>query len=305
MLPALLERQLNSGRRLELLNTITLSALGQAVIAQQSDASKQQSTTVVAQAPSATRPELTPAEPRSTESTAAQPPTDETPTHEGPDSSVGQGLFPSMDHQDGRQKLAPSHPSFPKPLHSGALQTQFGTRAPYCPLNQQVPVVLSDLRPDFRLNRQTLTYLINTLREDRDHGWGQDLEILVFIFCLASATSYRVVCRAFDMPRSTVHMIVHKVSKLLLRIKRKVTHFPSLEELEEISTGFANLAGSPVFSSIAGAGVMEDRLLFLLRAESAAASELDSREAGGSRLRTREELRRTRWYLVLGVGEVS
>ncbi|XP_073681623.1 HMG domain-containing protein 3-like [Garra rufa] len=37
---ALLQRQLNSGRRLELLSTITLSSLGQAVIAQQSDASK-------------------------------------------------------------------------------------------------------------------------------------------------------------------------------------------------------------------------------------------------------------------------
>ncbi|KAI2646155.1 hypothetical protein H4Q32_026905 [Labeo rohita] len=137
-------------------------------------------------------------------------------------------------------------------------QIQFGNRAPYCLLNQQVPVLRlyldgrSDLRPDFRLNRQTLTYLINTLREDRDHGWGQDLEILVFIFWLASATSYRVVCRAFDMPRSTVHMIVHKVSKMLLHIKHKVIHFPSFEELEEISTGFANLAGSPVFGSVAG-----------------------------------------------------
>ncbi|XP_067220212.1 uncharacterized protein [Chanodichthys erythropterus] len=79
---ALLERQLNSGCRLELLSTITLSALGQAVIAQQSDAAKQQSTTVVAQAPSATRPQLTPAEPRSTENTAAQPPTNEAPTND-------------------------------------------------------------------------------------------------------------------------------------------------------------------------------------------------------------------------------
>ncbi|XP_065150375.1 uncharacterized protein [Paramisgurnus dabryanus] len=51
---ALLEKQLNTGRRLELLSTITLSALGQAVIAQQSDASKRQSTTVVAQSSSAT-----------------------------------------------------------------------------------------------------------------------------------------------------------------------------------------------------------------------------------------------------------
>ncbi|XP_051988935.1 uncharacterized protein LOC127648319 [Xyrauchen texanus] len=85
---ALLERQLNSGCRLELLNTITLSTLGQAVIA---DASKRRSTTVVAQASSATRSQLTPAEPRSTESIAAQPPTDEAQTQNvGPSHHCGQ-----------------------------------------------------------------------------------------------------------------------------------------------------------------------------------------------------------------------
>ncbi|XP_077076034.1 uncharacterized protein LOC143728966 [Siphateles boraxobius] len=85
---ALLERQLNSGCRLELLNTITLSTLGQAVIG---DASKRRSTTVVAQASSATRSQLTPAEPRSTESIAAQPPTDEAQTQNvGPSHHCGQ-----------------------------------------------------------------------------------------------------------------------------------------------------------------------------------------------------------------------
>ncbi|XP_077050711.1 uncharacterized protein LOC143700866 isoform X2 [Siphateles boraxobius] len=85
---ALLERQLNSGCRLELLNTITLSTLGQAVIG---DASKRRSTIVVAQASSATRSQLTPAEPRSTESIAAQPPTDEAQTQNvGPSHHCGQ-----------------------------------------------------------------------------------------------------------------------------------------------------------------------------------------------------------------------
>ncbi|CAM4572250.1 unnamed protein product [Leuciscus chuanchicus] len=60
---ALLQRQLNSGCRLELLNTITLSTLGQAVIA----------------------------EPRSTERIAAQPPTDEAPIQNvGPSHHCGQ-----------------------------------------------------------------------------------------------------------------------------------------------------------------------------------------------------------------------
>ncbi|KAJ8359033.1 hypothetical protein SKAU_G00155580 [Synaphobranchus kaupii] len=66
----------------------------------------------------------------------------------------------------------------------------------------------SELRIDYRLSRQTLDHLIQSLHNHSDHGWGHVVDVLVFVFWLASATSYRVVSRAFDIPRSTVHNII-------------------------------------------------------------------------------------------------
>ncbi|KAJ8387284.1 hypothetical protein AAFF_G00159070 [Aldrovandia affinis] len=75
------------------------------------------------------------------------------------------------------------------------------------------------LRPDYRLSRASLQHLIRMLRSHQDHGWGHYLEVLVFVFWLASATSYRVVSRSFNIPRTTVHDMVHRVTKKLLKLK--------------------------------------------------------------------------------------
>lgn len=103
----------------------------------------------------------------------------------------------------------------------------------------------SDLRPDFRLSRTTLTKLTAYLRAEKPgcSGWGLEIEVLVFMFWLASATSYRVVARAFDIPRTTVHDIVHK---------ERVISFPCAMELHHIRDGFAQLAGSHAFSKVVG-----------------------------------------------------
>ncbi len=86
----------------------------------------------------------------------------------------------------------------------------------------------------------------------QDHGWGHYLEVLVFVFWLARATSYRVVSRSFDIPRTTGHDMVHKVTRKLLKIKNQIIPFPSLAELEDVGNGFAGLAGSPAFSRVVG-----------------------------------------------------
>ncbi|KAM3623513.1 uncharacterized protein V6R79_012060 [Siganus canaliculatus] len=110
----------------------------------------------------------------------------------------------------------------------------------------------ADLKPDYRLNRASLEHLVQLTRSQQDHGWGHYLEVLVFVFWLASATSYRVVSRSFDIPRTTVHNMIHKASRKVLKLKNKVIHFPSLDELEEVGNGFARLAGSPAFSKVVG-----------------------------------------------------
>ncbi|KAL1246813.1 hypothetical protein QQF64_034816 [Cirrhinus molitorella] len=95
--------------------------------------------------------------------------------------------------------------------------------------------------------------LIAALRQEYYHGWGRDIEVLVFLYWLAHAASYRVVSQAFDIPRSSVHDIVHRVTKAILGILKKVICFPNSDDLEAVGAGFAQLAGSPAFSRAVGA----------------------------------------------------
>ncbi|RXN16489.1 nuclease HARBI1 [Labeo rohita] len=104
-----------------------------------------------------------------------------------------------------------------------------------------------------RLSRQSITSLIAALRSDFDHGWETDIEVLVFLYWLAHAASYRVVSMAFDIPKSTVHDIVHRISRAVICILKRVITFPTPDDLEEVGAGFAQLAGSPAFCTVAGA----------------------------------------------------
>ena len=103
----------------------------------------------------------------------------------------------------------------------------------YCVPNNTVPVLalyfdgVSDLRVDFHLSRGTFQSLMAYLVTAHDHGWGAVIEALVFLFWLASGTSYRVVCRAFAMPRSTVHMLVHRTSKKVVALLPQVVRLPA------------------------------------------------------------------------------
>ncbi|XP_030634121.1 elastase-1-like [Chanos chanos] len=67
-----------------------------------------------------------------------------------------------------------------------------------------------DLRADLRLSRQSATALCVALTLNSDHGWQKDIEVLVFLYWLAHAASFMVVSRAFDIPKSSVHLTVHK-----------------------------------------------------------------------------------------------
>ncbi|KAK7893681.1 hypothetical protein WMY93_022833 [Mugilogobius chulae] len=52
----------------------------------------------------------------------------------------------------------------------------------------------------------------NEVHEEQRQGWGAAIEVLVFLFWLASGTSYSVVSRVFGIPRS-IHCIVHLVTE--------------------------------------------------------------------------------------------
>ncbi|XP_033904651.3 putative nuclease HARBI1 [Acipenser ruthenus] len=130
--------------------------------------------------------------------------------------------------------------------------------APSSLLNRHVPVLrvyfegVNDLSPHFRVSRRTMQRIMSVLREDKNNGWGYDLEILMFMFWLARAASYRVVAASFGVPRSTVHRIIQKVLKKVVRITARVIKLPGPDELAVIGEGFAELAQSREFQLAVG-----------------------------------------------------
>uniref|UniRef100_A0A9J7Y9A5 DDE Tnp4 domain-containing protein n=1 Tax=Cyprinus carpio carpio TaxID=630221 RepID=A0A9J7Y9A5_CYPCA len=129
----------------------------------------------------------------------------------------------------------------------------------YCHLNAAVPILRlyfedgADLRPRLQLSRQSIQSLIAAVKPECDHGWEKDVEVLVFVYWLAHAASYWVVSLAFNIPKSTVHDIVHRMSKAVIGILRQLIAFHSADDLEAVGAGFAQLAGSPAFRVVAGA----------------------------------------------------
>ncbi|KAK0154265.1 Protein ALP1-like [Merluccius polli] len=128
----------------------------------------------------------------------------------------------------------------------------------YCQLNFTVPLIRqffdgqSDLRVDFRLSRGSFNALMESIGREADHGWDPEIACLVFLFWLASGTSYRVVSRAFDMPRTSVHRAIHTTSGKIAALFAKTVHHPTEEELVTVGAGFARLAGSAAFNKVAG-----------------------------------------------------
>ena len=90
-------------------------------------------------------------------------------------------------------------------------------------------------------------------RDVEDHGWGSQLEVLIYVYWLAHGLSYRVVSSVFSVPRSTVHWIINKVARHKGNNLKKVIHFPSAEDLDAVGQGFGLLAGHPVFNNAVGA----------------------------------------------------
>ncbi|XP_047219347.1 protein ALP1-like [Girardinichthys multiradiatus] len=133
------------------------------------------------------------------------------------------------------------------------------TRPLYCRINLSVPVLKrfftqEDTRPDFWLSRESLAVLLNLLHHDRRHGWGATIEILVFLIWLVIGTSYRVICRVFGMPRSTVHRIVHRVTEEIVAIRHQVIYLlKTPEDLKAVSREFAGLARHRAFLKAVGA----------------------------------------------------
>nr|XP_061797549.1 putative nuclease HARBI1 [Nerophis lumbriciformis] len=113
--------------------------------------------------------------------------------------------------------------------------------------------VEADLRQDLLLSRRAINAVQKLLQREQDHGWGGQLEVLIYLYWLAHGLSYIVVARVFNVPKSTVHRVVHKVANYICRNLRRAIAFPQAEELDAVGRGFAQLSGSPAFRNVVGA----------------------------------------------------
>ncbi|KAJ8375711.1 hypothetical protein SKAU_G00062910 [Synaphobranchus kaupii] len=137
-------------------------------------------------------------------------------------------------------------------------QIQSGHPTAYCKLNQEVPIlrlwfnVEAELQQDFRLTRRAMQGLQRLLQREQDHGWGSQLEVLIYVYWLAHGLSYRVVSSVFGVPKPTVHRVVHRVAQLIWKNLKLAIRFPLPEELDAIGQGFGQLSGTPVLNSVVG-----------------------------------------------------
>lgn len=109
------------------------------------------------------------------------------------------------------------------------------------------------MKPDFRVSREAFNSLLAILHQEKDHGWGHHLEVLMFVHWLAHGISYVLTTHAFDIPKSTVHRAVHKIARRIRKAKNRVICFPPENTLEEVGRGFARLARHECFSKAVGA----------------------------------------------------
>ncbi|XP_061115505.1 INO80 complex subunit C isoform X2 [Conger conger] len=129
----------------------------------------------------------------------------------------------------------------------------------YTRLNRSVPVLQvyfdeeKDLKEDYLLTRQSMNALIQLIHREKDHGWAVQLEILIFVYWLAHGLSFRLVARAFDVPASTTHRVVHNIAKQLMDNLGKAISLPKPEEMERIGQSFGKLTRNAAFSKAVGA----------------------------------------------------
>ncbi|XP_077954103.1 uncharacterized protein LOC144391358 [Gasterosteus aculeatus] len=134
-----------------------------------------------------------------------------------------------------------------------------GRPVTYCRLNHNVSIlwlwfdVELDLKQDFRLNRRAMNALQRLLQREQDHGWGHQLETLIYVYWLAHGLSHRVVSSVFNVSKRTVHRVIHRVAQNIWVNLKKAISFPQAEELQAVGQGFVQLSITPAFNNVIGA----------------------------------------------------
>uniref|UniRef100_A0A3Q3ECV4 DDE Tnp4 domain-containing protein n=1 Tax=Labrus bergylta TaxID=56723 RepID=A0A3Q3ECV4_9LABR len=94
-----------------------------------------------------------------------------------------------------------------------------------------------------RLSRQTVKALLECLVYSKDHGWNKDLEVGIYFYWLASATSYRVVSTGlvFGVSKTMVCPCVQDFCKAvcMLLVPEQIC-FPDWDKLKDMAAYIEN-----------------------------------------------------------------
>ncbi|XP_054473334.1 putative nuclease HARBI1 [Anoplopoma fimbria] len=138
------------------------------------------------------------------------------------------------------------------------IEMELDTEPVHAQLNPHVPVLAvffdgqTDLMADYRLGRHSMEALLWILPSKNTQGWSHEVHILIAIYWLAHDSSYSVVSRAFNVPKSTVCRLVHSGVEKIAALRQEVIKLPTAGALDEVGQSFAQLANSPVFSRCVG-----------------------------------------------------
>ncbi|KAF3836208.1 hypothetical protein F7725_028766, partial [Dissostichus mawsoni] len=128
------------------------------------------------------------------------------------------------------------------------LEVQHPHNPIYRQLNSSVPLLKlyfegdGCLLKDYRISR-----LDAVSGPEKRQAWGHHMTILTTLYWLAHGLSYSVVSRAFQVPLSTVHRLVHQGVEDIATLRHSLIKLPAGPELEEVGQGFQQLANSPAF----------------------------------------------------------
>lgn len=85
-------------------------------------------------------------------------------------------------------------------------------------------------RPNFRLSQRTFRRLLQIIPTNKNRGWENFFEFMIFIFWIGSGCSYRVGSHAFGIARSTFCDLVHRKLDEIIKVRNQVIRFPDSQD---------------------------------------------------------------------------
>lgn len=142
------------------------------------------------------------------------------------------------------------------------LYMEFGLdipRGPYCQFGGNTHVIQGILDGDIdtttkniRIGPSTFRRIV-TLIPGKRSGWAVEIDLICFLYWLAETCSYRTISNLFDLPRSTVETIIHRMLDIILGLRNVISNSALRDNYDEIGRQFCRRGKTDIFRNCIGA----------------------------------------------------